>query len=272
MGNTFNINLHNSKLHVQYWKPQIVKSVIVLVHGMGEHKLRFEDSVINHLVKSGYAVVAFDLYGHGNSSGKRGHCPSYNALLDVVEKVIEKTRELFYEAPILLYGHSLGGNIVINYTLRRTHNLKGVIASSPFLRLAFQPPKWKVLLGRLMLNIFPSITLPSEIDESAISRDAVEVKRYSEDPLIHGKISPMYLFPVIEAGEWAIKNANKLETPMLILHGTGDKLIDYNGSVEFCKQTENAQLELFQDGYHELHHDYCREEFIETVLKWLDKA
>ena len=272
MENTFTINLHNTELHVQYWKPQIVKSVIVLVHGMGEHKLRFEDSVIKHLVKSGYAVVAFDLYGHGGSEGKRGHCPSYNALLDAVEKVIEKAGELFTETSILLYGHSLGGNIVINYTFKRKHNLKGVIASSPFLKLAFQPPKWKVLLGKTLLHILPSITLPSEIDTKAISRDLNEVKRYTEDPLIHEKISPMYVFPVIDAGEWAIKNTSKLKTPMLVLHGTDDKLIDYKGSVEFCDNSEYAQLELFEKGYHELHHDNCREEFIETILKWLDKA
>ena len=269
MENTFTFNLHNTKLHAQYWKPQTVKSVIVLIYGMGEHKLRFENSVIKHLVNSGCAVVAFDLYGHGSSEGKRGHCPNYNALFDAVEKVIEKSKVIFPDKRILLYGHSLGANIAINYTLKRKHNLKGVIASSPFLRLAFQPPKWKVQLGKIMLNIYPSITLPSEIDASAISRDLNEVKRYAEDPLIHGKISPMYLFPIVDAGEWAIKNANKLKTPMLVLHGTDDKLIDHKGSIEFCDNSKYTQLELFEKGYHELHHDTCIEEFIETILKWL---
>jgi len=272
MKNTFTFTLHNKKLHGQYWQPKLIKSVIVLVHGMGEHKGRFENSVIKHLINVGYAVVAFDLYGHGKSEGKRGHCPSYNALLDAVEKAIQKAETLFPDKAISLYGHSLGGNIVINYALKRENKLKSIIASSPFLRLAFQPPKWKVSLGKMMLNIFPSITLPSEIDATAISRENNEVKRYTEDKLIHGKISPMYLFPVVEAGQWAINNAQKLDKPILVLHGTGDKIIDHNGSISFCKNTKNAQLELFENGYHELHHDSCKEEFIESIIKWLDKT
>ena len=272
MKNTFTLNVHDVELHAQYWKPEMVKSVIVLVHGMGEHKLRFENSVIKHLNNAGYAVVAFDLYGHGSSKGKRGHCPSYDALLEAVESVIKRTELLFPDKKVLLYGHSLGGNIVINYALRKSHNLKGIIATSPFLRLGFQPPKWKVLLGKIMLSFVPSITLPSDIDTDVISRDSNEVKRYAEDPLMHGKISPMYVFPVIDAGQWALENYYKLDIPILVLHGTADKLTDYKGSEEFCDKVEKAQLRLFENGYHELHHDICREEFVQSILNWLDKT
>ena len=105
----------------------------------------------------------------------------------------------------------------------------------------------------------------------AISRDKSEVKKYTDDPLVHDKVSPMFVFPVIEAGEWAIENANKLKIPMLILHGTGDRIIDYKGSEAFSQNTEKSSLKLFEDGYHELHHDTCKEEFMKTILNWLDK-
>lgn len=271
MEKTFILEIHNTNLHGQYWHGEMVKDVVVLVHGMGEHKLRYEKSVITHLVNDGYAVVAFDLYGHGNSDGKRGHAPSYEALLDAVQGLLEKTGVLFPNKNIILYGHSLGGNIVVNYVLRRSPNLKGVILSSPFLRLAFQPPKWKVLMGKILLKLLPSITLPSEVDAKTISRDPYEVERYKIDPLIHNKISPIYVFPVIEAGKWAINNAHKLNINTLVLHGTGDKLIDHNGSVAFCENTKNTKLQLFENGFHELHHDLCKKEFIESVLNWLNK-
>jgi alpha-beta hydrolase superfamily lysophospholipase len=271
MQNTFKFNLYNTKLFGQYWKPESVKAVIVLVHGMGEHSSRYEVSVVPHLVKNGFAVVAFDLFGHGKTKGKRGHCPSYEALLEAIDYTINKAEVLFPDKAIYLYGHSLGGNLVINYTLTKNRVLKGVIATSPFLRLAFNPPKWKVAFGKLLLKVLPSLTMPSEIEVEAISRDETEVKKYCDDALVHDKVSPMYIFPVIAAGEWAIQNANKLQTQMLILHGTGDRIIDYKGSEEFCKNTNNAELTLFENGYHELHHDLCKEEFMQTILKWLDK-
>ena len=271
MQNTFNLKVHNVSLQAQYWHAEQIKDVIVLVHGMGEHMLRYDESVIEPLVDEGYAVVAFDLFGHGRSHGKRGYAPSYEALLDALEAVINKASQLFKDHDIILYGHSLGGNIVANYVLRRSPNIKAAILSSPFLRLAFQPPKWKLLLGKMMLKLLPSLTLTNEINPSTISRDSIEVERYRSDPLVHNKISPIYAFPVMKAGEWAIHNANRLESKMLLLHGTGDQLIDSKGSLDFSEKTECAELRLFENGYHELHHDLCKKEFIETVLSWLNK-
>jgi alpha-beta hydrolase superfamily lysophospholipase len=218
------------------------------------------------------AVVSFDLFGHGRTAGKRGHCPGYEALLNAIAEVSEKARKLFPGNHLYLYGHSLGGNLALNYVLWRRHDFKAVVASSPFLKLAFDPPRWKLILGKLMLKMFPSLTLPSELEVEAISRMEHEVKRYNEDPLIHDRISPIYSFPVMAHGRLAIENANKLKVPALLLHGTGDRIIDYRGSVEFSDGSELASLELFEGGYHELHHDLCREEFMETVKKWLNKV
>lgn len=268
---TFKFNLNNNNLFGQIWQPEHVKTVLILVHGMGEHSGRYKTSVVPKLIENNIAVIAFDQFGHGLSEGKRGHCPNYESLLNLIEFAIKKGETIFKELPIFLYGHSLGGNLVINYALKRKHNLKGIIATSPFLRLAFQPPKWKMIIGKMLLKIIPSLTLSSELEVAAISRDIKEVEKYTEDKLVHDKVSPMYTFPVIKAGEWAIKNANKLKTPMLVLHGSGDRIIDYKASKEFCENTNKAKLHLFENGYHELHHDICKKDFIEVVIDWLDK-
>lgn len=266
---TFNINSQNTNLFGQYWRPEHTKAVIILIHGMGEHSSRYTDSVVPELLENGYAVLAYDNFGHGRSEGKSGHCPSYEALMNAMEQAIKKATALFPNLPKYLYGHSMGGNLVMNYVLRKQHDIKGVVATSPFLRLAFQPPKWKMALGKAMLNIWPSITLPSGLEVEAISRVASEVKRYEEDPLVHDKVSPMFTFPIIEAGEWAIEHADALNIPLLLLHGTGDRIIDYKGSVEFDDRSDMAELKLFRDGYHELHHDLCKKEFMQSVLDWL---
>jgi len=267
---TFTLNAHDTDLFGQIWQPDNVKSVVILIHGMGEHSSRYEDLVIPKLVENHYAIVAYDNFGHGRTKGKRGHCPSYDALMHGIRSAIDFAESKFPKVPQFLYGHSMGGNLVINYALIEHPELKGIIATSPFLRLAFQPPKWKMTMGKMMLRIWPSMTLPSELEVKAISRIPEEVLKYQEDTLVHDKVSPMFTLPIMQAGEWAIKNPDKLNIPMMVLHGTGDRIIDHKASEEFANGSDMISLELFENGYHELHHDLCRVELIQSVIKWLD--
>ena len=108
------------------WQASNTKAVVVLVHGMGEHSGRY-NHVAKKLTENDFSVVAFDHFGHGKTSGKRGHNPSFEAVLESVTKTIEKAKELFPNKPIFLYGHSMGGNVVVNYSIRIKHQIKGVI-------------------------------------------------------------------------------------------------------------------------------------------------
>lgn len=265
----FNFKLYKTEFYGQIWEAKTTKAVVVLAHGMGEHSGRYQH-VAKKLTDNDFSVVTFDHFGHGKTTGKRGHNPSFEAVLESVSKTIEKAKELFPRKPIFLYGHSMGGNVVINYAIRKKHTLKGIIATSPFLKLAFQPPKIKLVVGKLLQKIAPSITMGNELDANDISREKIEIAKYVNDLLVHDKISPNFSLTFIETGQWAIENANKLQTPMLLLHGTGDKIIDYKGSQEFAKNSKNTTLKLYEGGYHELHNDLCKEEMLQDVVNWLN--
>lgn len=265
----FNFNIYNTNFYGQYWQANKTKAVVVLVHGMGEHSSRYKH-VAKKLTCVDFSVVAFDHFGHGKTEGKRGHNPSFEAVLDSISKTIEKAKELFPKKPLFLYGHSMGGNAVINYILKKKHSFKGVIATSPFLKLAFEPPKIKLAVGKLLQKIAPSITLGNELDPTHISRDKTEVDKYINDELIHDKISPNFSLTFIETGQWAIDNAEQLKTPMMLFHGTDDKIIDYKGSQKFANNSEKATLKLYKGGYHELHNDFCKEEMLQDVVNWLN--
>ena len=268
----FEFTLHNTKLYGQYFKTETVKGVVILVHGMGEHSNRYTHFVIPKLLEKNLSVISYDQFGHGKTKGKRGHNPGFEAILDCVDYITDMAKVVFPDVPLFLYGHSMGGNVVINYALRKEHSFKGIIATSPLLRLAFKPPAWKLFIGKIIQKIAPSITMPSEIDVNAISRDPLEVKKYVDDPLIHDKISPNYSLIFFETGEWAIKNAHKLKTPILLMHGTGDQITDHKASVVFAAKTsEFSSLKLFENGYHELHNDLEKDLFIETLTNWILK-
>ncbi|MDP5105291.1 MAG: lysophospholipase [Polaribacter sp.] len=265
----FNFNIYNTEFYGQIWEAKTTKAVVVLAHGMGEHSGRYQH-VAKKLTDNDFTVVAFDHFGHGKTGGKRGHNPSFEAVLESVSKTIEKAQELYPKKPIFLYGHSMGGNVVINFGIQKKHDLKGIIATSPFLKLAFQPPKIKLAVGKILQKIAPSITMGNELDANDVSREKIEVAKYINDPLVHDKISPNFSLTFIETGKWAIENASKLQTPMFLLHGTDDKIIDYKGTEEFAKNSKNATLKLYEGGYHELQNDLCKEEMLQDVVNWLN--
>jgi len=268
----FSFKVSTKKIYGQYFKTDTVKGIVILVHGMGEHSGRYTNFVIPRLLENHLSVITYDQFGHGKTEGKRGHNPSFEAVLECITAIIHKSKQLFDDAPLYLYGHSMGGNVVLNYILKKEHSFKAVIATSPLLRLAFKPPTWKLAIGRILQKIAPSLTMPSELDASGISRDPLEVKKYLNDSLVHDKISPNYSLTFFKTGEWAIENAHLLKTPTLVIHGTGDLITDYKASQEFVKNTNQVgSLELFQGGYHELHNDFEKEKFMEIVLQWIRK-
>lgn len=268
----FSFNVHSTKFYGQSFEPAICKGVVVLVHGMGEHSGRYHSFVIPSLLKENLAIITYDQFGHGQTEGKRGHNPGYNSLLDCLDFVISEAEERLPKVPLFLYGHSMGGNLVINYSLRKKRSVKGVIATSPLLELAFEPPKWKMTAGKIIRRLAPSLTLPSELDATAISRDPVEVQKYMDDPLVHDKISANYSLAVFEAGNWAIEHASKLEIPTLVIHGSGDQITSHDASERFVNNSKKqAVFASIEGGFHELHNDLNKTQFITIICDWLQE-
>ena len=128
-----------SRRYAAEWEPADEgrpRGVIALVHGMGEHVGRYRH-VAEMFTEAGYAVIGFDQVGHGRTEGKRGHTKSYPALLDGIDAMLAEAKKRFPGAPIFLYGHSMGGNVTLNYVLRRKPGIVGAIVTGPWLRLAF---------------------------------------------------------------------------------------------------------------------------------------
>lgn len=90
----FYFNYNDYQLFGQYWLPEDCKAIVLLVHGMGEHSSRYADYVIPQLLAKQIGVITYDNFGHGKSSGKRGHCPEYESLMDVIDIVYQKAKEL----------------------------------------------------------------------------------------------------------------------------------------------------------------------------------
>jgi len=254
----------------QYWAPEEeVSGVVCLVHGHGEHSSRYEPWAARFNGK-GIAVVTFDLRGHGRSEGKRGYAPSYVRLMEDIDILLQRAREYFPEKPVFLYGHSMGGNLVLGYAVRRCLYLNGVVATSPWLKLTKDMPGIARLAIRGMKLVAPSMPVHTKLDAAGISHDKEEVIKYVNDPLNHDIITPALYLQIHDTGKKLMKGG-EVNVPILVVHGTADPITDPEGSRSFVQNAtgDDIQLKLFEGLYHETHHEPERDEVFEYIYGWM---
>jgi len=253
-------------LFAQAWTVESPKAVLGIIHGMGEHSTRYTH-MAEAMNNADISVVAFDHRGHGKSRGQKGHTPSLNRLLEGVDQLLEEMESVAPGAPKFLFGHSMGGNVLLNHALRRKPDVKGIIASGTYLQLAFQPPAIQVALAKLVKGILPSLGQPTNLDATAISRDKAVVEKYLNDPLVHGRITPSFFVEIDAAAKWAMEHAGDLQLPLLIYHGSDDRLTSHDAAKEFAANAKGDVTWRSWEGlYHECHNE---PEHLEAVRKML---
>ncbi len=259
-------------LYYQSWLPEgEPKAVIVIVHGMGEHGGRYQH-VVNGLVPSGYAIYAADHRGHGRSPGKRMFVSKWSEYLDDLGLFIKLVKERWAERPFFLYGHSMGGNITLNYVLRNPEGYNGVIASAPAVG-KLDVPLILALISKIMSRLAPAMQVNTNLELSDISRDPVEAQAYGDDPLIQTFATPRFGVELPASSEWAMLHAAAFQPPLLMVHGDGDNIVNVSSSREFFGRVQQADKKLivYEGGVHESHNDIHRDQVIADIEQWLEK-
>lgn len=262
----------NLQLNGERFLPAVeTKAAIVLIHGMGEHHGRYKQ-LVEFFNSTGYAVISMDLRGHGLSQGKPGHIDTYQQLMDDTDLLVKKAHELFNGLPLIMYGHSLGGNIAANYVLRKQPLLKGLIVTAPYFKLAFDPPAWKVGLSKIMAKILPALTLPTGLELAALSREQSVVDAYKNDPLVHDKISAAFFLNVHTAATYPMEHAEELKIKTLAMHGLADRITSYKGTAAFARNNPQlVELKLWEGLYHEIHNEKEKQQVFDHIRGWLEK-
>jgi alpha-beta hydrolase superfamily lysophospholipase len=261
---------------LQGWEPEREnsKALVALIHGLGEHTARYAH-VGKALTDAGYALVGFDLRGHGKSGGPRGHSSSLDAYMEDIRQFLHRMDERFPDMPHFLYGHSLGGLLALAYAIQYGADLKGVVATGPALRSSLQEQKAKIAMVRLLGSLLPATTVQSGLDAATISRDTAIVEAYKNDPLIHYSTSLGFGKAALSAIDLCFARAKEFPVPLLIIHGKADKIAYSSGSEEFAKlvrsEGRDVTLKLWDDLYHEVHNEPEKEEVFKYIIAWLDQ-
>jgi alpha-beta hydrolase superfamily lysophospholipase len=254
----------------QIWEPENpAKGVIILVHGLGEHSGRYCTHFANFFSNEGYSILTFDLPGHGQSSGKKGHIKEYDDFEILLSSGISYAKNKYPSLPIFVYGHSLGGLITLEYSIQVKPKINGVIASAPVLDVYEPIHPAKLVLAKIMNTVFPSFSLDSGLKRNMLSRDKSVIERYNADPLVHGHTSARMGMYIIEKGEFVRNNANKVSVPTLVMVGSAEGIVSKKAIHDFCDQSDNCVEKIWTDLYHELHNEPEKLSVLEFTSEWI---
>jgi alpha-beta hydrolase superfamily lysophospholipase len=256
--------------HVKVYIPETKPVVLVfLLHGLADHGGRFRN-VAEHFSREGFILFAPDLIGNGKSSGKRGHFSSYDGLMDDIEFLLAKATHSYPGIPVFIYGQSMGGNLALNYCMRRNPAISGVISASPWLRLTKPPNAIVKIMGNALGTAFPTIVIPNGLNAEDLTHSNEIINAYRNDPLVHGKISLNTFRIITKSGEWAIENAFRLRIPLLLMHGTADLITSRSASEQFSRNLNKPHTFRTWEGLrHELHNEIQGDAIIQYICQWI---
>ena len=214
------------------------RGVVLIVHGLGEHAGRY-DALGQFLVQRGFSVRAYDHFGHGQSSGRRGTLSSNTRLLDDLDDMVDATRERMHNAglspktPLILLGHSMGGLVAARFVSQRAAKVDALVLSSPALDAGMSAAQ-KVLLW-IAFRLFPDLPLGNGLKAQFISHDADVVKAYIDDPQVHDRISARLAQFIASAGPATLAAAPQWTVPTLLMYAGDDRLLAADGSRRFAQ-------------------------------------
>ncbi|MDO4545140.1 MAG: alpha/beta hydrolase [Bacillota bacterium] len=270
------------KIQGYSWHCDGPQKVVCIVHGIGEYGGRF-DRVAEAFRERGMAVLALDLRGHGDSVEKKGHCAPRKDVLEDVSALLEYARDKYPGVPVVLYGHSMGGNIALDYRSRGSlnHLPAGYIISAPWIRLVRPVPAPVYKLVKAISRIAPSFTIGSEVNEDDLGHPD-SVKPYKENPMVHNRISALCAVEGFETGlkleDGTLENNGAAkEIPTLLMHGGEDRICHVDGSrnvYDRMQKSGEAVTYIEWDGlFHEIHNgsDESRgDEVIAKMIEWTE--
>ena len=257
------------KIFIRSWLPEAkAKALVVLCHGLNAHS-GYYGWAAEQLVGAGYAVYAPDLRGRGKSDGERFYVDTIEDYAGDVDLAVKLAQSRHPGLPVFLLGHSAGGVVSCIYVLDHPAELAGFICED----FAFQVPGPELALAVIkgLSHVAPHANVLKLHNEN-FSRDPEAVARMNADPLIANEVQPTQtIAALVRADERLKREFSRISLPVLILHGTEDKVTKPSGSQAFydAAGSKDKTLKLYEGYYHDLLNDAGKETVMADILGWI---
>ncbi len=257
--------------HRTFGAPDTACAGALLLHGLGEHGGRHEESLAR-LAAHGIHCRTFDWPGHGRSGGRRGHMESIDTIISLVEEQHRALRQAIGpDKPMGLLGHSMGGFFALYMLARFPQMANFSWISSPLINPRANATWLKRILVRGIDRLFPQFPISSGI-KTAQCRVGPAHRR---DPLMHRKLT-------VRLGTILIDVAQDLQRlvpqfnpglHLLITHGSDDAVCppEFSRALFDRLPVRRKTYHLFQNALHEPFTGPSSTEFFATLEAWVTR-
>ena len=240
---------------------------MLIVHGLAEHSGRW-DHIARFFVERGYEVASFDLRGHGQSGGTKGHVGSFNDYVDDLEGIVDSGL-VRTDLPWVLYGHSLGGLISTYYLSEDRRHPDAAVISAPALNA--DVPGALRAAAQVLGRIAPKVAMSNPIDGEQLSRDETVGEAYFADPLVYPKATTRLGLEMFNAQDRIGSMIEAIDTPTLVIHGADDSLVPPSASAPLAS-VDGVERKVYPGLRHEMHNEPEQDQVLSEVATWLDSA
>lgn len=249
---------------VRDWTPQTdPKGHIVLVHGIAEHSGRYERTG-SLLADGGFFVRSFDLIGFGGSGGRRGDIEDWTRYHDQVQGHVEWARE--QGGPVVLMGHSMGGNLAVGYALSSHPSPDLLVLSAPAMGGG---AGWQRAMAGIGSKLAPTVAVPNSLNGDQLSRDPAVGEAYFADPLVYQKSTMRLGAALIEAMDELNESFRDLDVPTLVLHGGADTIVPPQ-STAVLAELPNVERRLLPGLRHEILNEPEGPALVQDIIDWVN--
>lgn len=284
------VDAHGVRVFSRSWLVDTPVGVVIVLHSLADHSGRY-DELAGSLNRAGFAVVALDLRGHGQTpdvarrglAGLRGG----RAIIDDIHMLRHAVTELTGDVPVFVVGHSAGSLIGVAYLVTHGAGLAGaVLCAVPdgvedlgsvarVLQTAAEAGlRDERVIGQL--GDFNAAYEPARTEFDWMSRDAEQVDRYIADPLC-GDEHPVtfgYMIDLFSVIAPALDHLGSIPCPVLVIAG-GDDAIGARGvsAARLGDKLEAVDVDvavtIYDGARNDLFHEINRDQVTADVIAWL---
>jgi alpha-beta hydrolase superfamily lysophospholipase len=282
-----------------------VRARLAIVHGYGDHAGRYAEFMA-WLAERGVACHAFDLRGHGRSTGSRGYVRKWDDYLDDLRAflalpelaargettAVSEVRVVTAggsprssppelatlgppgDAPLFLLGHSHGGLIVAAAGVRGAlpPGVAGCILSAPYLVNCLAVPRVKVAAAHVLNAVVPWLRIRSGVSPRMMSGDPQQVEESRRDPLLLRSATPRWFLAHQPVQADTLARAAEFRLPLMVLTGDADPIADPQGATAFHARAGSLDkaLVVYPGFKHEPLREQGRQRVFGDVLAWVE--
>ena len=281
------------RIHYVYLKHPKERAAVVISHGFCEFVRKY-DELIYYFYQLGYSVYFPEHRGHGYSYREveepdKVHITDFSQYVQdfkiFMDQIVKRESPA---AKLFLFAHSMGGCIGARFLEEYPGYFEAAVLSSPMFALSYgKIPKclakilmiWSQVMGWQTKFVpgkhgfdntyaFDTSSALSEQRYAYIFNLRQQNVRYQTYSATYG-----WTKAAMEACKKALKNAGKVENPILVTQAGQDTMVLPEAQETFVKRAKNATLLCFPDSKHEIFNalEPVRSSFFDSVFSFYEE-